>query len=179
MANGNVNVKSSITTTNALILSYIVIFLLRADPLKWGFTPSLFWNNPLKQAITLISNTFIHGGVRHLVFNSISLYQFGNVVEKVVGSSTYSVLYLVFAAIESLVYALLVPTSSVPSIGASGVISSFVAIYFLFFRNSGALSRVLANEVLGLMIQGFSRINYLGHIIGLAVGAGYYILYMK
>ena len=80
----------------------------------------------------LLSATFLHGGVDHLVGNAIALYILGMVCEHAFGRSQFVLLYVVSALAGSLVSAL---TSPGPSVGASGAIFGLQGAAIVLFRS--------------------------------------------
>lgn len=76
---------------------------------------------------------FLHGGWLHLIFNMLFLWIFGDNVEDNFGSVPYLLFYLLAGFGAVLAQALLTPTSGVPAIGASGVISGVLAAYLLLY----------------------------------------------
>lgn len=160
--------------TNTLILINSILYFT-TNNMKWSFVPKAFWDNMNSEAPKLLTSAFMHANVSHLLFNMMSLYLFGTIVEKYMGSPTYTMLYLIACILGSYIYALLNPNSNVMTLGASGAISSIVAIYFLILRKTGSFMNVVYFELLGLMFGQFSGINYMAHLIGLAIGAIYYV----
>lgn len=94
---------------------------------KYGFRPAAF--SPL----TLITSLFLHGGLMHIAGNMLFLWIFGDNVEYRLGPARYLILYLVGGVVATLFFALFVPHSQVPLIGASGAISAVLGCYFIWF----------------------------------------------
>ena len=84
---------------------------------------------------------FLHGGWLHIGGNMLFLWVFGDNVEDNFGSLAYLLFYLLCGFGAVLAQTLLTPTSSVPSIGASGAISGVLAAYLLLYP--GASVRAL------------------------------------
>lgn len=82
---------------------------------------------------TLFTAMFLHGGWLHLAGNMLFLYIFGDNVEHRLGSLRYLFAYLGSGVAATLFFALFVPGSHVPLIGASGAISGVLGFYFLWF----------------------------------------------
>lgn len=82
---------------------------------------------------TLFSSLFLHGGWMHLVGNMLFLWIFGDNVESRLGSVRYLLVYFVAGVAATLFFALFVPTSQVPLVGASGAISGVLGFYYLWF----------------------------------------------
>lgn len=81
----------------------------------------------------LLTAMFLHGGWLHLGGNMLFLWIYGDNVEYRLGRLGYLSAYLVSGIAATLFFALFVPTSQVPLIGASGAISGVLGCYFLWF----------------------------------------------
>ena len=79
----------------------------------------------------LLSATFLHGSVDHLVGNAIALYILGMVCEHAFGRGQVVLLYVASALAGSLVSLL---TSPGPSVGASGAIFGLQGAAIVLFR---------------------------------------------
>ena len=42
----------------------------------------------------LVTSIFLHGGISHLIFNSIALLAFGNMIENIFGKRNFLILYI-------------------------------------------------------------------------------------
>ncbi|APG24299.1 rhomboid family intramembrane serine protease [Syntrophotalea acetylenica] len=94
---------------------------------RYGFRPA-------EPSLTsLFSCMFLHGGWMHLAGNMLFLYIFGNNVEARLGAVGYLLVYLTSGVAATLFFALFVPGSQVPLVGASGAISGVLGCYFLWF----------------------------------------------
>ena len=94
---------------------------------QYGFRPAEF------SLVTLITSLFLHGGLMHLAGNMLFLYIFGDNVEYRLGRLRFLLTYLGCGIVATLFFALFVPGSQVPLIGASGAISGVLGCYFLWF----------------------------------------------
>jgi len=94
---------------------------------RYGFRPAEF------SPVSLFTSLFLHGGVLHLAGNMLFLWIFGDNVEYRLGAARYLALYLGGGVVATLFFALFVPHSQVPLIGASGAISAVLGCYFLWF----------------------------------------------
>lgn len=85
--------------------------------------------NPL----SLLTSMFLHGGLAHLVFNMLFLWIFGGPVEERIGSRNFLLYYLgggIASGLLFIVTELIArPDQPVPAIGASGAISTAIALY--------------------------------------------------
>lgn len=86
----------------------------------------------------LVSCTFLHGGFAHLAINMVVLFMLGNVLERILGTSRFLVLYGVSAVAGSL--ASFLAGDERISVGASGALwGLLVADAVLAFRPRGLL----------------------------------------
>ncbi len=83
--------------------------------------------------ITLITSMFLHGGLGHLVGNLWYLWLFGDNIEDSMGHFRFVVFYFVCGIAAGLVHIWMDPTSTTPTIGASGAISGVLGGYTVLF----------------------------------------------
>lgn len=83
--------------------------------------------------LTPLSSTLAHGGAIHLALNMLMLAWCGSKVERVLGSGSLVVLYLVGAYVAAMAQWLVDPVSPTPMIGASGAISAVIGAFALTF----------------------------------------------
>ena len=89
---------------------------------------------PVAPSLTaLLTAMFLHGGLLHLAGNMLFLHIFGDNVEHRLGHWRYLFAYLGAGIAATLFFALFVPASQVPLIGASGAISGLLGFYFVWF----------------------------------------------
>lgn len=81
----------------------------------------------------LFTSLFLHGGWMHLFGNMLFLYIFGDNIEHRFGRFRYLLAYLGMGVLSTLFFALFVPGSQVPLVGASGAISGVLGCYYLWF----------------------------------------------
>jgi membrane associated rhomboid family serine protease len=116
---------------------------LRAFLTEWGLVPARYFvpgwaeahgldTNPLP----FLTNTFLHGGLMHLVFNMWTLYIFGPAVEDRMGTVSYVIFYLLCGVGASFAHAWMNPVSELPAIGASGAIAGVTGAYMKLFPHS-------------------------------------------
>src|SRR5262245_921204 len=83
--------------------------------------------------LNALVSMFLHGGWLHILSNMLFLWIFGDNVEDNFGSLAYLIFYLLGGFGAVIGQALLTPGADVPSIGASGAISSVLAAYLLLY----------------------------------------------
>ena len=122
----------------------------------------------------LITGTFLHGNLFHLLSNCYALYVVGTQIESFYGKKKMLFIYLLSLVCGSL---LTVALSENASVGASGAIFGLMGslLYFGYYYRvflgstwkNNILPVIVINLVLGFIIPG---IDYLGHIGGLIGG---------
>jgi len=86
-----------------------------------------------KQLHTLFTSMFLHGGILHIVGNMWYLWIFGDNIEDVLGSRKFILFYLGAGLVASFAHAFSDPTSTMPTIGASGAIAGVLGAYILLY----------------------------------------------
>lgn len=134
----------SIIAANAAVFLYqlglsppeLQVFLYQHAlvPLRY-FSPSWAWSNGLSPTdfTPFLTNTFLHGGWLHIIFNMWTLWIFGPALEDRLGPVRFSILYLVAGVAASAAHALFNAPSPVPALGASGAIAGVIAAYAVRF----------------------------------------------
>ena len=131
----------------ALIVANIAIFLYEVSLgprigqffLTFGVVPSdiveSFTSGRFRigAVFSLFTSMFLHGGWLHLAGNMLYLWVFGDNVEDKLGHGRYLVFYLVCGLAASLLHVFIAPSSSMPTVGASGAISGILGAYLLMF----------------------------------------------
>ena len=82
---------------------------------------------------TVLTSTFLHGGVLHLAGNMLFLWIFGDNLEDELGHWGFLAFYLVAGVGAGLAHVLSDPASGVPLVGASGAIAGVMGGYLLLF----------------------------------------------
>jgi membrane associated rhomboid family serine protease len=148
------------------------------------------------ETATLVTSQFLHGGWFHLLGNMLYLWIFGNNVEDRFGRAGFLAFYLSGGALAGLTQVAIDPTSTVPTIGASGAIAATLGAYFVLFPRARVTSLVFlgffyqlidvpAVVVLGFwfvlqvidgltslgMVQSSGGVAFFAHIGGFVVGA--------
>lgn len=173
----------------AMIASGVNLFAPSGvDILKWGAN-----YGPLTQSgdwWRLLTSTFVHIGVIHLLFNMYALYMAGVYLESMLGKLRYTIAYLscgIFASMASLIW----HTEPVPSAGASGAIFGIYGVFLALLLTNlipkqmrMALLQsigvfVVFNLVYGMQ-AGIDNAAHIGGLIsGLIIGFVYYLSLRK
>ena len=183
--------------------------------LNWGAVPGCitdqisgidtgigFVKCPAFPELTLLTSTFMHGGLLHLGGNMLFLWIFGDNIEARFGRVKYLGIYLMWGIGAGLIHIMGDPGSGIPAVGASGAISGVLGAYLVIFPHAkiktvlifGFFIRMIPikamyflpfwlifQNLLPFFIGGFGvaggGVAYLAHIggfvLGLAVGYAY------
>jgi len=143
---------------------------------------------------TIITSMFMHGSWSHIIGNMIFLWAFGPEIEDAMNPTRYAVFYMVGGIVAMLAQILADPSSSVPTLGASGAIAAVMGAFLvtyprdkirtiIFFGLFIQVTFIPAALLIGLwfVIQLFSLgtiadvqsggVAYLAHIGGAIFGA--------
>ena len=102
------------------------------------------------EGLTLITYMFLHTDILHLTSNMIFLWVFGDNVEDAMGHIKYLAFYVLCGVAAGLVQTLMLPTSRLPLVGASGAVAGTIAAYLILHPR--VLVWVLAFRVIPLRI---------------------------
>src|SRR5437667_4739139 len=82
-----------------------------------SFVPARFWAAPLypPNLIRILISMFLHGGWLHLGGNMLYLWIFGDNIEDRLGHLKYEIFYLLCGSIATLIHALMLHDSRLPS----------------------------------------------------------------
>lgn len=81
--------------------------------------------------LTPLTYMFFHGDIFHLVGNMLFLWVFGDNVEDALGHLKFLIFYLVCGVAGGLAHAVMMPSSQMPLIGASGAVAGVIAAYIM------------------------------------------------
>jgi membrane associated rhomboid family serine protease len=129
--------------TGALLAANVLVFMLQLGgglPLVANFA---LWPPSAGPRLTpgfelwqLLSYSFLHGSLLHLMFNMLALYTFGRDVERLFGSQWYLQFYfasVVTAALSHLVVTGWMGGPALPTVGASGGVYGVLLAYGIYF----------------------------------------------
>ncbi len=97
----------------------------------WGLVPVNLMAHPATAWITIFTAMFLHGGWFHILSNMWVLFIFGDNVEERMGHGGYLVFYLLSGVAAGLLQSLVLQSSRVPMIGASGAIAGVLGAYLV------------------------------------------------
>lgn len=158
----------------------------------WALIPRELFRDFDRELITLVSSQFLHGSLGHLLGNMWFLWLFGNNLEDILGRWPFLFFYLFCGGLAAWVYAVLVPASEIPLLGASGAIAGVMGGYIVRFPQAQihtlfivvifvTMVRIPAVVYLGFWIfwetwraatvsPGQPGIAYLAHVVGFLAG---------
>jgi membrane associated rhomboid family serine protease len=142
---GRGNFLSSIPqVTRFLLVANIVMFII--DQLTGKivsaylglYSLNTHWNAVQTfKSFQLVTHMFMHGSVGHIFFNMFGLYMFGRILESVIGSKKFFILYFLsgFGAAGLQLLAYYYQHAEGVMVGASGAIMGVTAAFAVLFPN--------------------------------------------
>jgi membrane associated rhomboid family serine protease len=123
-------VTASIIALNAFVF---VLELMGGDPfvLKWAAIPADIVGG--HHWITILTAMFMHGSWSHLIGNMVFLWAFGPEIEDAMNPLRYAVFYVVGGVVAMLAQVLASPTSTIPTLGASGSIAAVMGAFLVTY----------------------------------------------
>ena len=91
---------------------------------------------------TAFSSMFMHGGIAHIGGNMLFLWVFGNNVEDAMGRVKFVVFYILGGLAAMALQIAVGPSTTVPSVGASGAIAAVLGGYLLLYPRARVLTLV-------------------------------------
>jgi len=91
---------------------------------------------------TLVTSMFLHGSWMHVIGNMWYLWIFGDNVEDRVGHGRFVVFYLLCGIAAAFGQIAVDPSSTLPTIGASGAIAGVMGAYFVLYPRSRVLTLI-------------------------------------
>lgn len=139
----------------------------------------------------LLTSTFLHAGIAHIVGNMVFLFAFGDVVEQYMKSKKYTLLYLIAgvgASFGAVLWRTITGSYELLGIGASGAVFGIMgALTVLMFRHpelrktskgvpfwaipAYVVYSICEPLVLGAILDQETNIDLAAHVSGFIVGA--------
>jgi membrane associated rhomboid family serine protease len=141
----------------ALIALNVLVFLfevhqgeaLQSFLVTWSLVPARFTDPAwvasfswLHRVSTLVTFMFLHGGFWHLLGNMWFLYIFGDNVEDRLGHPRYLVFYFLCGISSGVIHYLSDPSSTIPTVGASGAIAGVMGAYLVLYPRARVLTLI-------------------------------------
>ncbi len=92
--------------------------------------------------LTILTSMFMHGGFLHIIGNMLFLWIFGNNVEDAMGRAKFVAFYLLGGLAAVLLQVAVDPSSTAPTIGASGAIAGVLGGYILLYPRARVLTLI-------------------------------------
>lgn len=93
--------------------------------------------------VTIFTSMFMHADLFHIVGNLWFLWIFGDNIEDFLGHFTYLIFYLICGVAAALTFVAINPSSTVPTIGASGAIAGVMGAYIVLYPKARVQTLVI------------------------------------
>ncbi|HXY11636.1 MAG TPA: rhomboid family intramembrane serine protease [Terriglobales bacterium] len=122
--------------TLCIILANIIVFGLElrggdAFVLKWSVVPANIIAG--HHWITILTAMFLHGSWSHILGNMVFLWAFGPEIEDSMNPLRYLAFYLAGGLVAMLAQVAIIPSSTVPNLGASGAIAAVMGAFLVTY----------------------------------------------
>lgn len=126
-------------TVRTLLFLNILAFVLMSIDFDFAIAEFALWDidTPFFKPYQLLTHMFMHANFFHIFSNMLGLVFFGSILEQVLGSNRFLILYMV-CGLGAGVLSLVVDYYKgdiIPSIGASGAVFGVVTSFALIFPN--------------------------------------------
>jgi len=122
-------------TATFIAVNAVVFFLelAKGDAFvaQWAATPADIAAN--HRLFTLVSSMFMHASWSHIIGNMIFLWAFGPQIEDAMGPLRYGLFYFAGGIAAMLAQVAADPSSTVPSLGASGAIAAVMGAFLITY----------------------------------------------
>jgi len=165
-----------------LKLSLIMIFVYILQVVVVGFTDWFVLNGKAVyeyQYWRFVTAIFLHGDIMHLISNLFALLFFGVILEKLIGSKRFLIVFFSSGIIANIIAINFYDSSLGASgaiygvIGTATIIKPFMMIFAFglimpFFI--GAILWIIADILRGLGVFGSTEVGSIAHLSGIAIG---------
>ncbi|CAN5131449.1 rhomboid family intramembrane serine protease [soil metagenome] len=103
---------------------------------QYALIPSHIDFTHLVTLLPFVTAMFLHGGFMHIISNMWFLKVFGDNVEGHMNPLLFLLLYFGSGILGNVLQYLLMPSSSIPMLGASGAVAGILGAYFILFPQS-------------------------------------------
>lgn len=121
----------------ALNIYFFLLELTAPDPdafiSQYALIPKLVNPSNWETLKPFLTSQFLHGGFIHIISNMLFLWIFGDNVEAALGFLLFPIFYLAAGVVGGLAQYILLPSSDIPMLGASGAIAGVLGAYFALF----------------------------------------------
>lgn len=102
----------------------------------YSLIPSLVNFNDFSTLVPFVTAIFLHGGFLHIISNMWFLWVFGDNVEGHLGFILFPILYFLAGIVGNIAQYIIMPTSSIPMLGASGAVAGVLGAYYILFKDA-------------------------------------------
>lgn len=96
--------------------------------------------NYMERCYPFITSQFLHGGWMHIIGNMWFLWIFGDNIEDRLGHFKFILFYLLCGVAAGVAHVYTNPTSSIPTVGASGAIAGVMGAYTILYPRARVLT---------------------------------------
>lgn len=115
-------------------------YIFGVVPAKYMLADSLELN-PISY-LPFFTSMFLHGGWLHLISNMWTIVIFADNVEDKMGHINFLIFYILSGLAAGIIHCIFNPTSTIPTIGASGAISGILGAYMFLFPHSRVITLI-------------------------------------
>lgn len=128
--------------TYALIATNILVFLFQtmlgtvneSFVYQFALIPAQITSSlSLGNLTDIFTSMFMHAGFTHIIGNMLYLWIFGDNIEDSMGKGRFILFYLLGGTVASLVHITTNPSSTIPTVGASGAIAAVLGAYLVLY----------------------------------------------
>ena len=122
--------------TVGIIVANVFVFVLElqggdAFVSRWAAIPAHITAG--QDWITILTAMFMHGGWLHIIGNMVFLWAFGPEIEDAMNPVRYLIFYLLGGLVAMLAQTAASPSSTVPTLGASGAIAAVMGAFLVTY----------------------------------------------
>jgi membrane associated rhomboid family serine protease len=146
--------------TTAIVVANAVVFIMElmggdAFVNRWSEIPANIVAG--HHWVTILTAMFMHAGWMHIIGNMVFLWAFGPEIEDSMGPLRYLAFYLLSGLAASMAQTALIPSSTVPNLGASGAIAGVMGAFLVTYPRDQIRTVVL--------LGWFSRITFIPAVL--------------
>lgn len=126
-----------------LIAATIFVFIQQLTALNelafirsYVLTPSLINFDDFATLTPFVTAIFLHGGFLHIISNMWFLWVFGDNVEGHLGFILFPILYFLSGIVGNIAQYIIMSSSSIPMLGASGAVAGVLGAYYVLFPHA-------------------------------------------
>jgi membrane associated rhomboid family serine protease len=152
-----------------LILNVIIFFAQGNEPRLFQGIPGLtewgslhYWSSPLFKPHQIITHMFMHGGWSHILFNMLTLWMFGSILENYWGAKRFINFYLICGIGAALAQMAMIP------FGAQQEVNSYLSSHPDVTATAAEIDATVRAQ-----INSYSMIGASGAIMGVMAAFAY------